>query len=559
LEARVGRRVRSGKEYDHLFPRPEGRDITQKKNADVSDTVKFIQDIVPATLGQTKKIASLKKGKSLGQTCSNYWEFVYEHIPYKRDEDGVEQVRTPARAWYDRNHADEEGKVGVDCDCYTVFLSSMLTNAGIAHKYRITKYPKKPPEVPSWQHIYIVVPKDGKLDYELKDRKDYITMDCVKNEYDSEQPYLEARDFNMKLDLLNGIDDGEYEVPKTMDAKDLASIYEEEDLGKLGQWLKKTAKKVGSAAGKAIHTLNRVNPATLLLRNGFLLCMKINLMNVAKRLRYAYLTDQQAQSMGIDLTALAHLRKIKDKAETIYWQAGGKKENLQKAILSGKGNKDGKVPKNLSGLGEIYGDEDENNILYSGSISGLGQLGEPVEGAAIAAATAAITAVAGALSQVKGLFKPGTKGSESMATNNDPSAGGDTTQDSLTQNSTTQDSSDPNADTTNNTSDSTAVSNQSGAGSQSSLTTVQKQDSSDSSQLVPADQNKVGIMGKATAWVKENPGKTVLIAAAVGTGAYFIFRKKPAARSSNLSGFKERRKNKKKNKSKAKITAIRIT
>jgi hypothetical protein len=65
-------------------------------------------------------------------------------------------------------------------------------------------------------------------------------------------------------------------------------------------------------------------------------------------------------------------------------------------------------------------------------------------------------------------------------------------------------------------------------------------------------------MGKATVWVKENPGKTVLIAAAVSTGAYLIFRKKPAVRSSNLSGFKERRKNKKKNKSKAKITAIRI-
>ena len=62
--------------------------------------------------------------------------------------------------------------------------------------------------------------------------------------------------------------------------------------------------------------------------------MKINLMNVAGRLRYGYLTDSQAQAKGMNLSELKKLRSIKDRAETVYWQAGGKKENLKKAILT---------------------------------------------------------------------------------------------------------------------------------------------------------------------------------------------------------------------------------
>src|SRR6187200_2015940 len=97
MEAAGGRRVRSGKEYEDLFPSPTGNDSTIKKDADVGNTVKFIQEQVPKTLNQTKAIAEILKGTNLEETCSKIWHFTYDHIPYKRDEDGVEQVRSPRR------------------------------------------------------------------------------------------------------------------------------------------------------------------------------------------------------------------------------------------------------------------------------------------------------------------------------------------------------------------------------------------------------------------------------------------------------------------------------
>ena len=163
-----------------------------KKHGDVEDTMKLIQRTVPKTLWHTEKIAKKLKGRTLNETCSNIWHFVYEHIQYKRDKDGVEQVRSPRRAWWERSS-------GVDCDCYTEFISSILFNLKIPHKARITKYPKRLPEIPRWQHVYVIVPRDGRTDKEFDERDDYITIDCVKDNYDEEQPYLESKDYDMQL------------------------------------------------------------------------------------------------------------------------------------------------------------------------------------------------------------------------------------------------------------------------------------------------------------------------------------------------------------------------
>src|SRR3954470_21471033 len=138
------RRIRDGKEFDRLFPPPSLEDRTEKKQADVEDTMALIQRTVPKALWHTQKIAQKLKGRTLEETCSNIWHFVYEHIQYKRDDEGVEQVRSPRRTWWER-------KTGVDCDCYTEFISSVLLSLNIPHLARITKYPKPPPEISRWQ------------------------------------------------------------------------------------------------------------------------------------------------------------------------------------------------------------------------------------------------------------------------------------------------------------------------------------------------------------------------------------------------------------------------
>jgi len=583
MEAAAGRRVRSGKEYDALFPLPNGKDDTIKKSADVNDTVNFIKKIVPLTQEDTRKIAELKKGRTLEETCRNYWQFVYRHIPYKRDKDGVEQVRRPARTWWDRNHADEEGKVGVDCDCYTVFLSSMLTNAGIPHKYRITKYPKRPPEVPTWQHIYIVVPRDGKLNRMLRNRNDYIVMDCVKNAYDDEQPYLEAKDYDMRLDYLNGIDgEEEYQVPTQTDARDLAAIYDEEELGKLGQWLKKAVKNVGNEAGKAFRAFNRfADPATILLRNGVLLSVKENLFNVAKRIRYAYLSDEQALKMGMNLEALNALRKVKDKIETIYWQAGGKKENFKKAVLNGKGNRDRKVQlAGLFGTDDEYADQDEYNIIHS-STNGLEGLGV-LPAAAIAAASTAMATISKVLSQVKGIFKSGSSDDKSMSSDTpEADSSGDSSADTTDTSDTT--TTDTNAATTTSATARTAVPAQSrkrvtsaAPVSQNQSDTSSQDDSGDAQDAGNSDSQKKQDTTTAKgpmAWAKANPLPATLIAAGALTGGYLLIKNmhhgtsnvnpyQYQPRPAPLNGTKERRTRKKKKKAvkkpTAKIKAIRI-
>jgi hypothetical protein len=565
LEAAARRRVRSGAEYEHLFPAPTGKDTVIKKSADVADTVRFIQENVPLVAWQTEKLANqIVQGKNLEQTCSNLWHFIYRHIPYKRDKENVEQVRSPRRSWYDRNRTDENGEVGVDCDCYTTFISATLFYLGIPHKYRITKYLRVDGSEPRWQHIYVVVPKNGKLEQDLSRREDYIVLDPVKDAYDDEQPFLQNKDYNakMKLEFLDGIETGQKmrNTGSSIDLQDMDAANFEQigEVGNIFDKAKETIKKVAAKVAPVLHTVNRyANPLTIALRNGFLASMQLNIMNVAGRLKYGYLTDAQATKMGINLPELAKLRKILETAENTYYQAGGEKANLKKAILEGKGNKDKKVPlSGLNGLDGIYADEDEYLI-----VNGLGQLGEPVTAAAIGAAAAAVGAVALTLKQVKDLFKkdsPVAEDFQSEAENGAPAPGAAFVPTITTSNPTgsgviiTQGSAAP------------YVYNPSGQpGAPTSYTSPEDSTGADT----PGNpEPKPGIFQQAGTWIKENPGKSLLIGGGIVAAGLYIkgrmnSRSGPArSRAVNgLNGVSARRKKRKGKKGKVKVRAIKIS
>ena len=429
----------------------------------------------------------------------------------------------------------------------------MLTNAGIAHKYRITKYPKLNGETPRWQHIYVVVPKDGKLDYDLSNRDDYIVMDCVKHNFDDEQPYLERKDFNMKLDYLNGLDEEEgYVVPEHADAKDMAAIYEEEDLGKIGQWARKAIKTVGKDAGKVAHAVAKV--AVSPLRNSLLLAMKENFLNAGKRLRYAYLTDAQAAKLNISIPALNLLRKVKDKIENIYQAAGGEKKNFQAAILKGKGNKDKAVQlAGLNGLGEIYADQDEYNILHDKyPLQGLGDLGILP---ALAPAVATVTAIAGILSKVKGLFPAGSPAEKDMSNSASPAdsgSGNSNDTDTITEDDAT-------TSTDSNSLPSTAVRSPA-RGNRVPSNAAQTPDNTSLSPapLTQDTPQTGGVMG----FVQANPVVATGIVAAAGITAYYLVKQKSLSRSTSLAGFdrmkKKRVKKVKRSKQQKTFKAVQI-
>lgn len=128
---------------------------------------------------------------------------------------------------------------------------------------------------------------------------------------------------------------------------------------------KRTAKKAKrkQKRRKVWGFLKRFNPALSAMRNGVYAAMKIDLKKSASRLRYGYLRPEEAHKLGVDLNKYNKIKKTLTKLERTIEKLGGRKKNLKKAILKGRGNKDRKVPLNgvvpylsefdLNGLGEV--------------------------------------------------------------------------------------------------------------------------------------------------------------------------------------------------------------
>ncbi len=184
LEISSGQRVlrTDGAQYNHLFDKADARDTVVMDNGEVTDTLKIIEEVVWKYINDTKAIAAKLKADRLEDTLRNIWEFLYYHIQYKLDAQGLEELRRPARAWHDR-------LTGIDCDCFSIFCSSILCNLGIPHRFRITRYSQ-----PHWQHIYVIVPLAGS--------EEYYTVDAVLGQFNYEKPFTQKMDYTMSL---NGI------------------------------------------------------------------------------------------------------------------------------------------------------------------------------------------------------------------------------------------------------------------------------------------------------------------------------------------------------------------
>lgn len=444
---RVGKRkIRDGHEFNRFFKRSDGKTLTVKKEALLEDTLKWIKLVVRDTLDQTKQIANYLQSDSVRETCKRIWSFCFHHFQYEKDEERKEQIRTPNRAWMDRHNYQ-----GIDCDCFTVFICSMLQNLNIPYLMRITKYPKDK----DFSHIYpVAFAADGKE----------IIIDCVVHCFDYEVAYTQKKDIPMELQILSGIEQEQFnefgdkitfEHDLPIDAEDL---FLDEDMelegleGRAERQARRAARKakrnrpksVKKAERKAkrqqfisdfkkgnlkdkirsgLHIVNKGNPASVLLRGGILASMKLNLFKVASRIRFAYWTTQQARNSGMDMSKFNQLQRIRERLEKIYFRAGGKPESLKKAILSGRGNRDKMVA--LNGLGSLplYLPMDEDDMrtilgddIYYGELNGfegLHGLGEPITtSAAIAAASGSMGIVAGLLKKIGNLFKKGTKAAQ---------------------------------------------------------------------------------------------------------------------------------------------------
>lgn len=424
------RAISHTRQFDDFFKRTKGRFITVKENAGVDDTIKLMRDVIQSQYSDTIEIAKYLKGENDFESCRNIWNFCFKHIQYKRDDEGFEQVRRPYRVWQDRLK-------GVDCDCLTVFICSLMKALNINFLIRLTSYPKQKKELETdeFEHVYPVA---------LINNTEVI-MDCVVHQFNYEVSYKTKMDVTMKLQYLDGFaTDGFSGEPSADQLNDfLGNAFSTDDLGiifssfdeipeiELEGLEGKAQREEKRAIRKAtpmkerihntLHTVNRVNPATTLLRAGVLASMKLNVLNVAGKLRFAYWSKDLALKNNMEAIKYDELVAIRVKLEKIFFGAGGKPENLREAILTGRGNKNKRVT--LSGVGElaevsdwqdlqgmigssIY--SDEFSEFSSGSVNGLGSLGSITAASAIASASGVMATIAGLLKKIGNLFHQGT-------------------------------------------------------------------------------------------------------------------------------------------------------
>ncbi|WP_296684124.1 hypothetical protein [Flavobacterium sp.] len=226
------RAIKDGSRYNTYFPPPDERDRVIIKDGEVTDTVELMEKVVWKYLDDTKRIAPLLMRPSTHETCQAIWEFIHNFIQYKLDQRGLEQLRRPARSWAER-------ATGVDCDCMSIFTSSILTNLKIPHSFRITKYSQD-----SWQHVYVIVPIAG--------ANNYCVIDAVVSEFNYEKKYTDKMDYTMNLKGINvavlsgisGNDHYEAVMATSLSGIGLGATTNQSDLDKLYQNLVATRNAV---------------------------------------------------------------------------------------------------------------------------------------------------------------------------------------------------------------------------------------------------------------------------------------------------------------------------
>lgn len=168
--------LKPGAEYTALIDgiNTKNRRLVVNEDASVEETVAILDKIASETAYQTRRLADVLHDMDTEKFARNIWKFLYEHIQYHLDKDGEEELREPARAWKDRQK-------GVDCDCYSLFISTILRNKGIPHYFRVVKMYGRD----NYQHIYVVVPK-SQYAFRYDDRKTYVPIDPVMEYFGSD-------------------------------------------------------------------------------------------------------------------------------------------------------------------------------------------------------------------------------------------------------------------------------------------------------------------------------------------------------------------------------------
>lgn len=105
----------------------------------------------------------------------------------------------------------------------------------------------------------------------------------------------------------------------------------------VAQKTQQVTKKAVQAVKKATKAIVRYSPITAGIRGAVLLAMKANALQTASKLKWGYLTQSEAQSMGFDMGEWQKVKASLARTENMFVNdLQGKAENLKNAILTGR-------------------------------------------------------------------------------------------------------------------------------------------------------------------------------------------------------------------------------
>lgn len=162
-----------------LLQQPKKNDYIELINYSGDATFNLItQNLIPKSVEQTTAVANQFKPYRSVVLCQKIYEFCRAYINYRFDKEGTEQIRLPRRTWADRQK-------GVDCEDFTIFISSILHNLKVNHTIKMVDFGQ------GWQHIYVVVGD--------------IVLDPVQDKFNYEDSYEIAREYDFKVSQLGSI------------------------------------------------------------------------------------------------------------------------------------------------------------------------------------------------------------------------------------------------------------------------------------------------------------------------------------------------------------------
>lgn len=295
-----------------------------------------VDDIVKAMLKQhqdnrndAKKIAKYFCGRDERETARNIFNFLKSEIQYEVEPSAKQTVKSIPRFL-----ADGKG----DCKHFTNFANSILSACGYEPVYRFAGYGDK-----GIQHTYTFLPKSNTI------------LDAVLPSFDTEKTPKIKKDYKMSLYKLSGVD--ELDAVQGFNFSKVKSSLRKAQTKASGT-VKKAVKSIPAVAKKVTQGMKTVSMSAP--RTAFLGLVKLNFRGLATDLKKIY--DKKGRN------------------STNWWYTlGGNRDTLIDAFKSAS------TKKRLLGVQE---EEDAWNAVYSGYSGDGVYVGEPVTIAtAVATAT----------------------------------------------------------------------------------------------------------------------------------------------------------------------------